>query len=208
MTDHVTLKARTGAAFQLRRGQRLTIVNTHGTQVVDCWALKAGNSGEYMSMPHCRNQWYRLAPRPGDLLVTNLRNPILRLVADSSPGIHDTLIPCCDLARYHQLGIEGHHASCAENFTTALRGIGVEPAPPPAPLNLFMNVPLKANGALAVAPPDSKPGDQVEFESEMDCIVVLSACPHDIFPVNGADSTPKDVAYSVRSRAGGGCGGR
>jgi hypothetical protein len=29
-------------------------------------------------------------------------------------------------------------------------------------------------------------------------MVVLSACPHDIFPVNGADSTPKDVAYSVR----------
>ena len=129
-----------------------------------------------------------------DPLVTNLRNPILRLVADSSPGIHDTLIPCCDLVRYHQLGIKGHHASCAENFTTALRGIAVEQALPPAPLNLFMNVPLKANGALAVAPPDSKPGDHVELEAEMDGVVVLSACPHDIFPVNGADCTPKDVA--------------
>jgi uncharacterized protein YcgI (DUF1989 family) len=69
---------------------------------------------------------------------------------------------------------------------------------PPPPLNLFMNVPMKANGALAVAPPDSKPGDHVEFEAEMDCVVVLSACPHDIFPVNGADCTPKDVAYAVR----------
>jgi uncharacterized protein YcgI (DUF1989 family) len=197
MTDQVILKAGTGAAIQLRRGQRLAIVNTHGTQVVDCWALKADDPAEHMSMPHCRNHWYRLTPRPGDLLVTNLRNPILRLVADSSPGIHDTLIPCCDLTRY-QLGIKGHHASCAENFTTALRSIDIEQMLPPAPLNLFMNVPLKANGALAVAPPDSKPGDQVELEAEMDCVVVLSACPHDIFPVNGADSTPKDVAYSVR----------
>jgi uncharacterized protein YcgI (DUF1989 family) len=32
----------------------------------------------------------------------------------------------------------------------------------------------------------------------MDCVVVLSACPHDIFPVNGVDCTPKDVAYSIR----------
>jgi hypothetical protein len=198
MTDQVTLKAGTGAAIRLSRGQRLAIVNTHGTQVVDCWALSATDPGEHMSMPHCRNQWYRLIPRPGDLLVTNLRNPILRLIADSSPGIHDTLIPCCDLTRYHQLGIKGHHASCAENFTTALRDIAIEQALPPAPLNLFMNVPLKANGALAVAAPDSKPGDHLELEAEMDCIVVLSACPHDIFPVNGADCTPKDVAYSVR----------
>jgi uncharacterized protein YcgI (DUF1989 family) len=198
MTDQVTLQARTGAAVRLRRGQRLTIVNIHGTQVVDCWALNAADPGEHMSMPHCRNQWYRLTPRPGDLLVTNLRNPILRLVADSSPGIHDTLIPCCDLVRYHQLGIKGHHASCAENFTTALRTIDIEQMLPPPPLNLFMNVPMKANGALAVAPPDSKPGDHVEFEAEMDCVVVLSACPHDIFPVNGADCTPKDVAYAVR----------
>jgi uncharacterized protein len=198
MTDQVTLQARTGAAVRLRRGQRLMIVNTHGTQVVDCWALNAADPGEHMSMPHCRNQWYRLTPRPGDLLVTNLRNPILRLVADSSPGIHDTLIPCCDLTRYHQLGIKGHHASCAENFTTALRTIDIEQMLPPPPLNLFMNVPMKANGALAVAPPDSKPGDHVEFEAEMDCVIVLSACPHDIFPVNGADCTPKDVAYAVR----------
>jgi uncharacterized protein len=198
MTDQVTLQARTGAAVRLRRGQRLTIVNIHGTQVVDCWALNAADPGEHMSMPHYRTQWYRLTPRPGDLLVTNLRNPILRLVADSSPGIHDTLIPCCDLVRYHQLGIKGHHASCAENFTTALRTIDIERVLPPPPLNLFMNVPMKANGALAVAPPDSKPGDHVEFEAEMDCVIVLSACPHDIFPVNGADCTPKDVAYSVR----------
>ena len=65
-----------------------------------------------------------------------------------------------------------------------------------------MNVPLKANGALAVAAPDSKPGDYVELEAEMDCIVVLSACPHDIFPVNGADCTPQDVAYAVLDRKG------
>lgn len=198
MTDQLILKAGTGVAMRLRRGQRIAIVNIHGTQVVDCWALNAGDLAEHMSMPHCRNHWYRLTPRPGDLLVTNLRNPILRLVADSSPGIHDTLIPCCDLARYHQLGVKGHHASCAENFATALRSIDIEPPFPPPPLNLFMNVPLKANGALAVAPPDSKPGDHVELEAQMDCVVVLSACPHDIFPVNGADCTPKDVAYSVR----------
>ncbi len=198
MDGHITLPARTGMALRLRQGDRLKIVNTHGSQVVDCWALNAGDLTEHMSMQHCRNQWYRLAPRVGDLLVTNLRNPILRLAEDTSPGVHDTLIPCCDLKRYRQLGIEGHHASCAENFATALSALGLAPPLPPAPLNLFMNVPLKANGALAVAPPDSRPGDHVVLEAQIPCVVVLSACPHDIFPVNGTDCTPKDVAYTLR----------
>jgi len=198
----MVLRARTGVALRLRQGQRLQIVNTHGTQVVDCWALNPADLGEYMSMPHSRNVWYRLVPRPGDLLVTNLRNPILRLLEDTSPGLHDTLIPCCDATRYRQLGVEGRHPSCAENFEMALRAMQIDPPLPPAPLNLFMNVPIKANGALAVAPPDSKPGDHVILEAQMDCLVVLSACPHDIFPVNGADCTPKDAAYAILAAAG------
>ncbi|MGH6932067.1 MAG: DUF1989 domain-containing protein [Dongiaceae bacterium] len=201
MSSMNRLAARGGVAFRLTRGERLKIVNTHGSQVVDCWALNPADLGVHMSMAHSRNAWYRISPRPGDVLVTNLRHPILRLVEDTSPGIHDTLIPCCDLARYHQLGVKGHHASCAENFASALGRLGVSPPLPPAPLNLFMNVPMQANGSLGVAPPASKAGDHVVLAAEADCIVVLSACPHDIFPVNGADCTPRDVAYEVQPAA-------
>ena len=37
----------------------------------------------------------------------------------------------------------------------------------------------------------------------MDCIVALSACPHDLPPVqlNGIDCTPRDVSYAVLPRA-------
>lgn len=197
MSTMTILAARAGIAFRLTRGEWVKIVNTHGTQVVDCWALNPGDLGEHMSMSHSRNAWYRLSPRPGDVLVTNLRHPIMRLVEDTSPGIHDTLIPCCDLARYRQLGVQGHHASCAENFASALGRLGLVPPLPPAPLNLFMNVPMQANGSLGVAPPASKPGDHVVLAAEADCILVLSACPHDIFPVNGADRTPRDVSYEI-----------
>jgi hypothetical protein len=31
------------------------------------------------------------------------------MVADSSPGVHDTLFPCCDARRYEQLGVKGYH---------------------------------------------------------------------------------------------------
>lgn len=192
-----TLAARKGVAFRLSQGERVRIVNTHGTQVVDFWALVPGDPAEHLSMPHSRNAWYRLSPRAGDPLLSNRRRAILTLTDDSSPGIHDTLIPCCDGARYAELGHPGH-ASCADNFAAALSAIGVEgPEPPPPPLNLFMNVPIRANGTLGVAPPEAKPGDFVTLRAEIDCIIVLSACPHDIFPVNGADCTPREVQYEV-----------
>ena len=43
--------------------------------------------GEIMSIQHSRNVWYRLQPKAGDQLWTQLRRPILTVVADSSPGV-------------------------------------------------------------------------------------------------------------------------
>ena len=191
------LPAGEGVAFRLAGGRRLRIVNTHGSQVVDFWALNADDPAEAMSKPHSRNAWYRLRPRAGDALVTDRRRPIVTLVEDGSPGLHDTLIPCCDSSRYRQLGCTEYHRNCADNFAEALRRLGIVAPPPPPPLNLFMNVPIASDGRLSIAPPVSRPGDAVVFRAEMDCLVALSACPHDIFPVNGIDCRPRDVAYAI-----------
>jgi len=189
--------------MRLEAGDRLRVVNTHGSQVVDLWAMAADDVLESMSMPHSRNPWFRLAPRPGDMLVTNVRRPILRLLEDSSPGVHDTLIPSCDSERYRHLGAPDH-GSCTDNFRAALLAIGVEPPRAvPNAVNLWMNVVLQSNGTISIAAPVSKPGDHVVLEAQMDCVVALSACPHDLPPVqlNGVDCTPHDVAYAVISRS-------
>ena len=196
------LAARTGTAMRVAKGEALKIVNIHGSQVVDCWAFNADDLDEWMSMPHTRNACRKLTPAVGESFVTNLRRPILTLAEDTSPGIHDTLIPCCDAARYRELGYE-NHASCADNMAHGLGQMGVDPPPPPAPLNLFMNVPIGPTGRLEIVPPVSAPGDFVVLRAEMDAVIALSACPHDIFPVNGADATPRDVAYAVYPEAGG-----
>jgi len=191
-----TLPARTGTALRLAKGDSLKIVNTHGTQVVDCWAFNADDFGEFMSMPHSRNACRKLTPAVGEAFVTTLRRPILTLAEDTSPGVHDTLIPCCDAARYEALGHTGH-ANCADNMAAGLRALGIDPPAPPAPLNIFMNIPVGPTGRLEIVPPVCEPGDYVVLRAEMDCVVALSACPHDIYPVNGADATPRDIAYAL-----------
>lgn len=192
------VKGSEGAGLRLQRGERLRIVNTYGSQVVDLFAHNAEDLGETLSIQHSRNVWYRLHPRQGDQLWTQHRRPILTLVEDSSPGIHDTLFPCCDARRYNQLGVAGYHRNCADNWREALTALGITPpATVPTAINLFMNVPVAPDGSFRILPPVSRPGDQVTFRAEMDCVVALSACPIDMLPLNGADCRPQDVEYQV-----------
>lgn len=156
---------------------------------------------EFLSMPHTRSSTKHLCPRVGDLLVTNLRAPLLTLVEDTSPGVHDTLMAACDPHRYEELGVEHYeeHGSCAENLVLALqelnmqvglkgsRAIGADVTVNnvPAPLNLFMNIPWTKDGSLAFDPPKGKRGDYVKFRAERDVVIVVSACPQDITEING-----------------------
>ncbi len=149
-------------------------------------------------MAHTRGILARMVPRVGDQLYTNRRRPILTLVEDTSPGNHDTLIPACDVHRYRQLGHDGYHDNCHDNFNNAVREVGYRPPPVPDPLNLFMNVPWSSDGRLAFSPPLSRPGDYVRLRPELDLILVLSACPQDMVPVNGALQRPMDFAVELR----------
>ena len=42
------IPARKGVSERLAPGRRVRIVNTHGSQVVDCWAFNAGDLREFM----------------------------------------------------------------------------------------------------------------------------------------------------------------
>ncbi|MSO73999.1 MAG: urea carboxylase-associated family protein [Alphaproteobacteria bacterium] len=193
------LPARAGRAARLAKGQRVRLINTHGSQVVDCWAFMADDPAEFMSMEHSRVGMGRVNPKIGDRLLSNKRRPIMTLIQDSSPGVHDTLIAACDRYRYEQLGAKGPHANCTDNLREALRLFGLVPMETPAPLNLFMNIPIAADGTMRFEPTLSRPGDYVMFRAEYDVIVVFSACPQDMVPINGRDMVPRDAHYEVLS---------
>ena len=63
----------------------------------------------------------------------------------------------------------------------------------PCPLNLFMNIPVDAAGDVSFEPPLCGPGDWVTLRAELDLIVVFSACPQDLVPVNGANCMPTEA---------------
>jgi len=188
-----TLPARHGLALRIAKDGAVAVINTHGTQVVDTWAFCAEDIGHHMSMQHTRALTTRLMPAVGSTLYTNRREPILQLEDDTSPGIHDTLIPACDQRRYELLGHVGYHRNCCDNLQEALGGLGLRAPCVPAPLNLFMNIPVDPAYKLTFEAPRSKPGDRVVLRALRDCIIVLSACPQDMVPINGTGMMPTDV---------------
>ncbi|HEU4948059.1 MAG TPA: urea carboxylase-associated family protein [Kribbella sp.] len=151
-------------------------------------------TGESLSASHTRATVSRLFPAVGEAFVTDRRRPILTLVEDHSPGHHDLLIAACDDARYAGLGATDH-PSCARNLHGALAEIGLRTDVVPQPLNVFMRVPVLSDGTLGWLPAATAPGDSVTFRAELDCVVVVSACPQDLTVING--STPTDLAIDV-----------
>src|SRR5258708_40073927 len=140
--------ARQGRAVKVGRGQALQIINPFGTQVVDFWAFDARDLGTHLSMEHTRASLSRLTPRAGDVLVDNWREPMLAFEADTSPGVHDTVIAPCDRARYVKLGCAADHASCADNLHRALEMLNPSVPVGPASFNLWMNMPVLPTGDL------------------------------------------------------------
>lgn len=195
-----TIPAGHGKALRLKAGQTVRLINTHGTQVVDCWAWNTHDLDEHMSMEASRVWSQRLNPIIGDSFVSNYRNPILTLVEDTSPGIHDTFMAACDCHRYRRLGVEGYHRNCLDNMFEGLAEIGLTaPRPILASFNIFMNIAVQADGrSLKTAPTPGRAGDYISLRADMDCVVAFSACPQDIVPIQGgAANIPRDAHYGV-----------
>ncbi|EMD64784.1 hypothetical protein GGP41_002945 [Bipolaris sorokiniana] len=155
-----TIPARRRAATVVKAGKKTKITNTHGNQVVDTWALAlpssalmtasskveaalypnattdspaanaAASAPEYMSMCYCRATLLKVTPELGDVMVSQKRAPMVKLVEDKSPGVHDTLIAACDRWRYSELGVNGYHESCTDNFWDTLHSLSTSSSLP------------------------------------------------------------------------------
>lgn len=191
----MTIPARHARAAFVRRRQKIRVTNTHGTQVVDCWALNASDIAEHMSMEHSRVSLERYKPRTGDTLVTNRRRPILKILEDTAEGTHDTLLAACDRYRYEQLGCEEYHRNCTDNFWEALVALNLKPTETPSPFNLWQNTPVEADGTIRPNPPVTRRGDNIVLRAEMDLVICLSCCPQDITAICG--NRPRNAHFEI-----------
>ena len=192
--DVQTIAPRSGVAFTLDRGQRLTVIDPCGEQVADLLAFNRHDTGEVISSGRTLDYASRIYLTTGDPLYSNRSNILLRIVEDTV-GRHDFLLTPCSSDTFRIIyGDTNPHRGCFGNLAAALAPYGIAPDAIPVAFNCFMNVPIDgATGALTVAPPLSRAGDRIVFVAETDLIIGLTACS----ALQSNNGSFKPIHYSV-----------
>lgn len=168
---------RSGVAFTLDAGQRLTVIDPEGEQVADLLAFRRGDTAEVISSGRTLDYASRLFLTTGDPVYSNRSNVMLRIVEDTV-GRHDFLLTPCSADTFRIIyGDEHPHRGCFGNLAAALEPYGIDPDQIPIAFNVFMNVRVDGtSGTLTVEPPLSRAGDHATFLAEQDLIIGLTAC--------------------------------
>jgi uncharacterized protein YcgI (DUF1989 family) len=177
-TTLTRLAPQTGAAFILKAGQQLTVVDPTGEQVSDFFAVMADDGDEWFSSGRTIDYANSTAVSTGSVLYSNRSRPMATVVADTC-GHHDLLLTPCSQQTFDLLYPEfegAYHRSCFENLATTMAEFGVLPDRIGTTLNIFMNVWVERHGELHIDPPVSRAGDRLVLRAEADLVVGLTAC--------------------------------
>ncbi|MEO7073582.1 MAG: urea carboxylase-associated family protein [Rhodanobacter sp.] len=168
---------RSGVAFALKRGERLTVIDPEGEQVADLVVFNAHDTAEAISSGRSIDFASKLYLSTGDLIYSNRSNVMLSIFQDTV-GRHDFLLSPCSAPMFRIIyGDTQPHRGCLGNLAAALAPYGIGMDAIPTAFNIFMNVPLDAEtGVIRVEPPLSRPGDHIVFVAQMDLVVGLTAC--------------------------------
>jgi len=177
MTMAHEIPPRSGVAFTLDKGQRLTVIDPKGEQVADLLAFARDDIAEAISSGRTLDYASRIYLTTGDRLYSNRSNVMLDIVEDTV-GRHDFLLTPCSKDTFRIIyGDTDPHRGCFGNLAAALAPYGVTEDMIPVAFNCFMNVPVNGDtGELTVEPPLSKAGDRIVFEAKMDLVIGLTAC--------------------------------
>ncbi|MDO9370367.1 MAG: urea carboxylase-associated family protein [Sphingopyxis sp.] len=167
---------RSGTAFALRKGEILRVIDPLGGQVSDMLAFRHADVREVISNGRTFDYEETIHLTTGNRLWSNRSNPMLEIVEDSV-GKHDFLLtPCSEATFRHFYPGKPIHRGCFGNLAEALAPFGISEDAIPVAFNIFMNVPVDAEGKIKVIPPMTEPGDFIRLRALDDLIIGLTAC--------------------------------
>jgi uncharacterized protein YcgI (DUF1989 family) len=165
-----------GTAFRLSAGDVLHVIDPRGEQVSDLVAFDAADPRDALSSGRSIDYAETVSLTTGHVLYSARSLPLLTIVHDDV-GRHDFLLTPCSRETFAIIYKHtGDHPSCLGNLAAALAPYGIASEAIPTTFNIFMNVQIAPDGAIAVLPPRSRAGDSIALRAERDLIVGLTAC--------------------------------
>jgi uncharacterized protein YcgI (DUF1989 family) len=197
----------------VKKGQRLRLIEVEGKQVVDMAVFNADDLHEKLSTSYSRTHQppraagdYLARDRltVGDVLLSISGQPTMLIVAETQPvkGMHDTHHRMCNRMLYDQHGI-GPKDGCLEILSGVFTPYGISTNGIPDTFDIHVHYRHDVeHGRWHIDEPLSRPGDYIEFQAEMDCLVGLSNCPEGSLTMcNAKHCTPYRVEVYVAVEA-------
>lgn len=170
------IEKQTGAAFVLKLGQKLKVIDPQGEQVSDMVLFKLEDPREKISSGKTLDFEENILITKGNFLWSNRSNKMMEILEDTNGRNDFLLAPCSPETFKIMYNNPDYHPSCFENLYKNLETFDITPDEIPTAFNIFMNVQFAADGKLSVDAPLSEAGDYVIFQAQMDLIVALTAC--------------------------------
>jgi uncharacterized protein YcgI (DUF1989 family) len=200
----VLIPATEGAAFVVRRGETIRVIDLEGHQIGDFICFNLHQPREKLSTGETVN--FNSLAGSGSIHLTvrskfysNLQQPMFEIVEDLAEGVHDLLFAPCSSALYAACMGDPAHRNCRDNLTKAVEPYGLGYLDVPDPINLFQSTRPRADGTIDYQPAATEAGEHIALKALMDCLVAISACPFDVETdgkrVNGPRCTPLQVAF-------------
>jgi aminomethyltransferase len=187
------INARTAAAYFVKAGDFIQVIDVAGRQCSDFQAFAAGkvDQGKDLALDSTvtRTLLGRSYPMPGlpSRAFDRDFEPLVELVQDTV-GRHDAFATACNSRYYEIMGYPGH-VNCTDNFNAALAPYGIAPRRGWEALNYFYNTYIDQQNQLYLDEPWSRPGDYVLMRALTDLVCVSSACPDDVDAANAWNPT-------------------
>jgi uncharacterized protein YcgI (DUF1989 family) len=184
-----------GAAFELKKGQRLRIA---GKSIVDFVAFNLHDLAERFDQARTKTNQVKIFISTGDVLYSKRNNPMLFIVEDTfTEGRHDLQKGMCSRKRFEMVaagkskrvfaeGIDINPKEnevlpphgCWENLSSALKPWSIAADDVPSPFNIFQCMRIDPlTGVMYDTTIRPKEEAHVDFRAEMDLLVAASACP-------------------------------
>lgn len=187
------IEKQSGAAFLLKKGQRLRVIDPQGEQVSDMVLFNSEDIRERISSGKTLDFEETILITKGNYLWSNRSRKMMEILEDTNGRNDFLLAPCSPETFEIMYDHSGYHPSCFENLSVNLEKFGISPDDVPTAFNIFMNVQFQQDGKLSVDPPLSRAGDHILFEAQMDLIVGLTACSAE----DSNNGSFKPIHYSI-----------
>ena len=196
--EDVIVPAREPWSIKMSQGEVLRIIDLEGQQAVDFLCYNADDPTDRYNAANTIKLNGNIYLGKDTEIWSVRANKMMTFIEDTC-GSHDTLYGCCSVEIDDvRFGKNNNGRGCQGNFETELAKHGLGAKDIAANINLFMYVPVEANGTVAIAPGISKGGDYVDLRAEMDLLAVLSNCPEALNNAAGMNPTPiRAIVYAL-----------